>query len=169
MEEEVNQCFERYKATWEFVGSSEVVAEKGWQLSQSSNTMSQHLDAKASEDGLKEFSDFWAWAVCRLPHTRHRHLDLDHPKNLGGFSATTWTAGLRTLLSELGVSNAMDYHSHDILRCAAIDIFSEKEVAAMLQHCNWRSLGSGIHCVPPDEIQAGLVAQGFADESEPDS
>ena len=92
--------------------------------------------------------------------------ELDHSKHLGGFNATKWTAGLRALHNELGVPNALDYHGHDIRRGAAIDIFSEREVAAMLQHSNWRSLGSANPYVPPDEIQAGLIAQGFADESE---
>ena len=95
--------------------------------------------------------------------------ELDHSKHLGGFNATKWTAGLRALLNELEVPNALDYHGHDIRRVAAIDIFSERGVAAMLQHCNWQSLGSANPYVPPDEIQAGLIAQGFADESEPDS
>ena len=95
--------------------------------------------------------------------------ELHHSKHLSGFNATKWTAGLRALLKELGVPNALDFHGHDIRRGAAIDIFSERGVAAMLQHCNWRSLRSANPCVPSDEIQAGLIAQGFADESEPDS
>ena len=95
--------------------------------------------------------------------------ELGRSKHLGGFNATKWTAGLRTLLNELGVPNALDFHGHDIRRGAAIDIFSERCVAAMLQHCNWQSLGSVNPYVPSDEILAGLIAQGFADESEPDS
>ena len=67
--------------------------------------------------------------------------ELDHSKLLGGFNATKWTAGLRALLKELADPNALDFHGHDIRRGAAIDIFSERGVAAMLQHCNWRSLG----------------------------
>ena len=95
--------------------------------------------------------------------------ELNHSKHLGGFNATKWTAGLQALLKELGVPNALDFHGHDIRRGAAIDIFSERGVAAMLQHCNWRSLGSANPYVPSDEIQAGLITHGFADESEPDS
>ena len=42
--------------------------------------------------------------------------ELDHSKHLGGFNATKWTAGLRPLLKELGVPNALDFHGHDIRR-----------------------------------------------------
>ena len=84
--------------------------------------------------------------------------ELNHSKHLGGFNVTKWTAGLRALLKEL-----------DIRRGAAIDIFSERGAAAMLQHCDWRSLGSANPYVPSVEIQASLIAQGVADESEPDS
>ena len=42
VEEELMQCFERYKATWELVvKKTEAVASKTWQ----SNTKSQHLDS----------------------------------------------------------------------------------------------------------------------------
>ena len=95
--------------------------------------------------------------------------ELDHSRPLGGNQATKWTANLRTLLVELGIPDAQEYHGHDIRRGAAVDIFSERGVAAMLQHCNWRTLGSAAPYVPADEVQAGLVAQGFADESEPES
>ena len=46
MEEELKQCFLRLKATLEQVDKmTEVVEEKAWYLSQSSNTKSQHVDA----------------------------------------------------------------------------------------------------------------------------
>ena len=95
--------------------------------------------------------------------------ELDHPRLLDGYQATKWTAKLRTLLGELGIPDAQEYHGHDIRRGAAIDILSERSVAAMLQHCNWRTLESAAPYAPADEVQAGLVAQGFADESEPES
>ena len=60
--------------------------------------------------------------------------DFDHSKELGGFSATKWTAGLRTLLSELGVPNALDYHGH-VLRL----IFSQNGV---WQPCSSIVIGS---------------------------
>ena len=46
VEEELRQCFGRYQATWRCVErKTEVVTEKAWQFSQSSNKKSQRLDA----------------------------------------------------------------------------------------------------------------------------
>ena len=58
---------------------------------------------------------------------------------------------------------------HDIRRGAAADIFAERGVDAMLSHGNWRPLGGAAPYVPTDEVQAGLLAQGVIDESDPES
>ena len=55
--EELKQCFARYKESWEPVEKkTEVVAEKAWQSSRSSNTKSQHLeqDLESLVDLVKE-------------------------------------------------------------------------------------------------------------------
>ena len=57
IDEELKQCFARYKASWEPVErKTEVVAEKAWQSSRSSNTKSQHLeqDLESLVDLVKE-------------------------------------------------------------------------------------------------------------------
>ena len=95
--------------------------------------------------------------------------ELAHSREHGGYYPALWTSRLRLLLQELQVPDAESYHGHDVRRGAAIDIFSERGVAAMFQHCNWRSLGSAAPYVPAVVVQAGLVAQGFADESEPEA
>ena len=95
--------------------------------------------------------------------------ELDQTRSFGGFGPTEWTVRLRELLRELGIPNANDYYGHDVRRGAAVDVFSDRGIAAILHHCNWRSLGSAAPYVPVDEVQAGLVAQGFADESDPEA
>ena len=94
--------------------------------------------------------------------------ELDHTVRWGGYTPSKWTAGLRDLLQELGVPDAPSFYGHDMRRGAAMDVFSEKGVAAMLNHCNWRSLGGASPYVSVDEVQAGLLAQGLADESDPE-
>ena len=94
--------------------------------------------------------------------------ELDHTLRWGGFTPSSWTGSLRELLKELGVADSASYFGHDIRRGAAMDVFSEKGVTAMLGHCNWRSLGGAAPYVSTDEVQAGLLAQGLADESDPE-
>ena len=76
---------------------------------------------------------------------------------------------LRSLLTELGHANAEQFYGHDVRRGAAVDVFTERGVDAMLKHGNWRSLGGAAAYVPTDEVQAGLLAQGVVDDSEPES
>ena len=64
--------------------------------------------------------------------------ELDHSKQLGGFSATKWTAGLRITMVTISAA-------------ALRSIFSQCGV--------WRPCSSIAIGVPSDEIQAGLIAQ----------
>ena len=95
--------------------------------------------------------------------------ELDHSRKFGGFTPESWTAQLRKLLAELGVQEANKYFGHDLRRGSALDVFSERRVAAMLQHGRWKSLGGAAPYVSLDEVQAGCWAQGMANDSEPES
>ena len=91
-----------------------------------------------------------------------------HAQLMGGYSPSSWTAELRSLLGALGVANPEDWYGHDVRRGGAADAFAASGVDAMLARGGWRSVAGARPYVPGDELSAGFLAQSVIDESSPE-
>ena len=99
---------------------------------------------------------------------------LDSPRccggrRLGGYRPATWTAEMRSMLIDMGITDAQRWFGHDVRRGAAADVFAASGVDAMLQQGGWRSLGGARPYVGRDEVSAGYLAQACIDDSDPES
>ena len=166
--------------------SSRTISSSGCHLSSSGNTLARRSRLRAESSstarcaakiGLTGALFLHSACVVRIPSCVSTlgsrqwtsWSGTQGPAGYGGYCPSSWTATLRTLLAAEGVQAPQDWFGHDVRRGAAADVFATSGTDAVLLRGGWRSLAATRPYVPGDEVSAGLLAQGLADDSTPEN